>query len=302
MKNVLIITSSIDYTVDYIIAKYKKISFYRLNVDMLPYYKIEITENGWLISTDEWCVTSDFIYSIYYRKPRLPNISIYEPQYINMIQKDIITLIEGIANSFDGVVLSRPHILHNCENKVYQLQTAGKVGFLLPKSIITNNTERAANFVENKTIVKPLTTGKIIYDDNIEIYQTNLIESINENINLTPIYLQSYVRKEYEVRATFIRDKVFCVKIVSSNTIDWRDENAINQYEIIEIPKSIYQKCIKLMTEYKLEFGAFDFIIVPNGEWVFLEVNPNGQWLWLENELNINISGEIVNLLNGEIK
>ena len=29
-------------------------------------------------------------------------------------------------------------------------------------------------------------------------------------------------------------------------------------------------------------FGAFDFIVTPEGEHVFLEVNPAGQFLWVE--------------------
>ena len=52
-----------------------------------------------------------------------------------------------------------------------------------------------------------------------------------------------------------------------------------------------------MLSYYKLKFGAFDFIVTPNNEWVFLELNPNGQWLWLEKALNINISKEIINFL-----
>ena len=31
-----------------------------------------------------------------------------------------------------------------------------------------------------------------------------------------------------------------------------------------------------------LRFGAFDLIVTPEGEHVFLELNPNGQWYWVE--------------------
>lgn len=40
---ILIITSSIDYTVDYIISKYKDVNFYRLNVDLFDSYQILIS-------------------------------------------------------------------------------------------------------------------------------------------------------------------------------------------------------------------------------------------------------------------
>jgi len=33
---------------------------------------------------------------------------------------------------------------------------------------------------------------------------------------------------------------------------------------------------------YSLYYGTFDFIVNPDGEFVFLELNPKGQYLWLE--------------------
>jgi hypothetical protein len=32
------------------------------------------------------------------------------------------------------------------------------------------------------------------------------------------------------------------------------------------------------MSELGLLFGAFDFILTPSGDYVFLEVNPCGEW------------------------
>ena len=51
---------------------------------------------------------------------------------------------------------------------------------------------------------------------------------------------------------------------------------------------------------YNLNFGAFDYIVTPENEWIFLELNPNGQWLWLEEALNLDISEKIINYLLGE--
>ena len=43
--------------------------------------------------------------------------------------------------------------------------------------------------------------------------------------------------------------------------------------------------------------GAFDFIVTPSGEYVFLECNPNGQWLWIEMETELKISEAIADAL-----
>ena len=97
MKKVLIITSSIDNTVDYVINKYRKVAeFYRLDVDMFPKYEVILGgSKQWMISCDEWSLEKKELHSIYYRKPRLPNLDEYSNAYRGMIAKDIISLING---------------------------------------------------------------------------------------------------------------------------------------------------------------------------------------------------------------
>lgn len=52
--------------------------------------------------------------------------------------------------------------------------------------------------------------------------------------------------------------------------------------EAVEIPNVIDQKCRMLMESLGLVFGCFDFIVTPDGEYYFLEVNESGQFLWIE--------------------
>lgn len=55
---ILIITSSVDCTVDYIMKKYSEVDFFRVNVDEFSKYKICVgSENGWTIS-----IGSDVVY------------------------------------------------------------------------------------------------------------------------------------------------------------------------------------------------------------------------------------------------
>lgn len=50
----------------------------------------------------------------------------------------------------------------------------------------------------------------------------------------------------------------------------------------IELPPQVRSRCRRLMQRMDLVFGCFDFIVTPEGEWVFLEVNEAGQFLFLE--------------------
>lgn len=298
MKKVLIITNVNDCTVDYIINKYSGVvKFYRYNVDDFQNYEIVVNEYGWVLSNSSWTISDKDIFSIYYRKPRMPDLTCYENKYHLMIHKDIISIINGIADSFPGTVLTPPNILRKTENKIYQILTAQKLGMKIPMSFLGNVNEKLIEFLTQKSIIKPISVGKINFGKTVEIYQTSLFHGCDENISLTPIYLQKYVEKQYEVRLTIIGNIFYPIKIETIDKIDWRKDYQNHTYSIIECPSDIKEKCKKLMIEYGLSFGAFDFIVTPKNEWIFLEINPNGQWLWLEKALNLNISKNIVNHL-----
>ena len=160
-KKILIITSSVDDTVSYIMKKYFTMAeFFRVNVDQFSEYKFCIGNEGWSISDQYTTVDSESIYSIYYRKPMLPDLSIYDPQYHLLIQRDIISVINGIVDSFSGKVITKPSILRKAENKVFQMAYTSKHGWNIPKSYIGNDEVMGNEFTQTLSIIKPLTTGK----------------------------------------------------------------------------------------------------------------------------------------------
>mgnify|MGYP003178473868 FL=1 len=174
---------------------------------------------------------------------------------------------------------------------------ASKYGWSIPKSYIGNDEEKGGEYTQLMSIIKPLTTGKTYGKNGWELYQTNMFKGIKEDISLTPIYLQQYIRKQYEVRLTIIAREVYAVRIDTKNKIDWRLDYQNHRYTLIICPEDIIKKCYQMMDDFNLIFGAFDFIVTPEDKWVFLEVNPNGQWLWLEQSLNLDISKKILDNL-----
>ena len=296
---ILIITSSFDETVKYMLGgndEFRNQSF-RLDVDRLQNYEINVTGIDWSISFGNVTVYSKEIDSIYYRKPTFPNISEYEPVYQYMIQKDIIALINGIVDSFEGIVISKPHILRMAENKTFQLIYAGKNGWLIPDSYIGNSNRVCSIRNGDCNIIKPLSTGMIEKDGIVTVFHTNMFSKCLEDVSLTPIYLQEYVEKKYEVRLTVVGDSFYAVRIDTEDKVDWRRDYEHHKYHVIECPDAIKEKCHKMLTDFNLSFAAFDFIVTPDEQWVFLELNPNGQWLWLEKSLNLDISIKIMEIL-----
>ena len=297
-KKVLIITSSVDETVTYIVNKYSEsVDFFRVDVDRFGQYGFYIGNKGWCISKNQTNMTVDEVYSIYYRKPILPNLSSYERQYHPMIQRDIISVINGIADGFSGKVLTRPSILRRTENKVYQLLYVREKRWNIPHSYIGNVSSACRDYEKNESIIKPLTTGKIYGSNGWEIYQTNIFKGNDEDIGFTPLYLQEYMEKQFEVRVTIVGKYVYPIRIDTKNKIDWRADYRNHVYTQIICPSEVVKKCYEMMSDFDLQFGAFDFIVTPDDEWIFLEVNPNGQWLWLEQSLGLDISEKIIEYL-----
>ena len=301
MSKILIITCSYDKTVDYIMKKFNhRADFFRFNVDLFPEYNVTISAVDWEIAHGNDSISKETTKSIYYRKPAFPDTSEFDIEYRRMINSDILTIIDGLTNSFDGVVLTKPYLLRRAENKVYQLVYAQQHSILMPESFVGNNNHW--EHISTPRIIKPLSIGKIATSSGISIIQTNLMhdEDCYDSIELTPVYIQNYVQKSYEVRVTVIDDNYFAVKILSDNSVDWRDGN--NQYELIDVPEEV-RECIKMMMkDFQLRFGAIDYTVSNDGKWYFLEINPNGQWQWLECILNLSISDCIMKvLLGGEI-
>lgn len=299
ISKILIITCSYDKTIDYIIEKNKyRANFFRFNVDLFADYGITISNSYWEISYRNNTINSNTTLSIYYRKPTFPDTSDFAPEYRRIINSDILAIIDGLANSFSGVVLTKPYLLRQAENKIFQLIYAKSHSILMPKSFIGNNDYWKC--INDQRIIKPISVGKIETSSGIAIIQTNLMHENDsyDSPELTPVYIQEYIKKSFEVRITVVDDDFFAVKIVSDNMIDWRAGNN-NQYEIIDIPIEI-KKCIKMMMkDFQLRFGAIDYIVDVDGKWYFLEINPNGQWQWLECILGLSISDSIMNMLLG---
>lgn len=295
-KFILIITSSFDTTIDFLINKYSNsFTFYRINLDKIDEYKISITNEDTFIENNIYGNISvgRNIKSIYFRKIFLPELLNYDQSYRNYMQKEIYSFIVGLADSFDGKVLSKPSLLRKIENKTYQLHLAKKLNFLLPKSIISNNSNYVNNnIISNNWVAKPLSIGKITEDKKI---LTNVIQDKVSNIEFSPTYFQEKINKDYELRITYINGIFYCVKIMSEE-IDWRNDKNI-KYQLIDTPLKIKDECLLFLNSTKLMFGAFDYI-VKEDKYYFLECNPNGQWLWLENELNLDISQKILEYLN----
>ena len=79
---------------------------------------------------------------------------------------------------------------------------------------------------------------------------------------------------------------------------DWRRASPSSLcFRSYKLPRSVSDKCVRLVANLGLTFGAIDMVKTPDGDYMFLELNPNGQWGWLEKPTGDPYTKTIANLL-----
>ena len=200
-------------------------------------------------------------------------------------------------------------------SKMLQLQIASELGMQVPATIFSNRKEDIVGFAKqyNNIVLKQIDNAPLWINDKYEyvfytrkLLASQLEDQPEEAFVQTVSFVQNYIEKQFELRITVVCDDVFACKIDSQimgaekGAIDWRQGYDYGlRHEIYKLPESIAEFCRNFLQKMHLNFGCFDLIVTPNGEYVFLECNPNGQWLWIEDATGLSISEAIAtNLAN----
>lgn len=179
-------------------------------------------------------------------------------------------------------------------NKVEQLRVASTVGLSIPQTLISNNPDDVASFYRtcsSRLIIKSFTSPSWLgerssYCSFTSIVEPTLLDDV-EAISACPAIYQEQIDKEFEVRSLFIGAEHLSVLLDSQRTkrgrTDWREEGARNIPMLPhKLPENVAEKSRALMRELGIVTGSIDFVVRPNGEYVFLEINEMGQFLWME--------------------
>ena len=166
--NVLIISSTIDYSTDYVCCELERrgCNYLRINRDLFGeydiLYDIESQTMSFRIEGKKYTVNNDSLKSVYFRAPvffryskKLAlNEQLYRSQWGSFIRNLIV---------FDKAKwINHPVATYRAENKMLQLQIAKSVGMRIPKTYIGNHLPSIIKD-NNCYVVKALETP-IFYD------------------------------------------------------------------------------------------------------------------------------------------
>jgi glutathione synthase/RimK-type ligase-like ATP-grasp enzyme len=121
-------------------------------------------------------------------------------------------------------------------------------------------------------------------------------------VRYCPVIFQAYVPKRVELRITVVGGEVFAAEIHSQQSNhtrhDWRRYDLGETPHLPhELPADVARRCLRLVGELGLCYGAIDMVLTPDGRYVFIEINPNGQYLWIEQMTGLPISDAVCDLL-----
>jgi glutathione synthase/RimK-type ligase-like ATP-grasp enzyme len=318
---ILLVTSKEDVTTDLVVDNFNihGDKYYRFNTEELCKSVNVVFEpnkrNVLLFDTNkDQLIDLATIKSVYFRRPKIPcapaDLLLSEQHFV---MNEIANTLEGIYKYLDDRFwISNVYSIRQAENKLYQQLIANKFGFVIPKSIITNDYKVALDFLEanKECVVKPIKSGLVSDETEPKVIFTSLITKDDiptlERVSECPTYFQEHIKKIADIRVTVIGSTIFSAKIFSQEfeetRIDWRKGEHVNlQYEAVDLGPKMNEACVSLTKFLGLQFGALDFILDSDGRYIFLEINPNGQWGWIQYRLNYHISGTIANLLRNPI-
>jgi MvdD family ATP-grasp ribosomal peptide maturase len=220
--------------------------------------------------------------------------------------------LKGMLESLKAFRLDPEPVIRRAEHKQLQLQVARELGMDTPRTLITNDADAVREFAEacEGGIVAKMLSSFAVYEEGLEkvVFTNPVSRSDLEDLNglsLCPMTFQEQLPKALELRTTVVGDRVFTASIDSQASAqaqyDWRKDGValLKNWQRFDLPSHVEQQLLRLMDYFALNYGAVDFILTPEGRYVFLEINPVGEFFWLEDYPGLPISSAIADVLLG---
>lgn len=239
--------------------------------------------------------------TVWWRRPRQPFIpNEAHPDDIKFISKENYAYFQSIPHFFNENAwwVNPVSSMDKIKSKPYQLKLARECGLHFPTTLISNSPNDIRSFIldagERPVIYKSFTPHTWYDQKGFNTLYTQKIQlndlPSDKMLQIAPGIYQHYVEKLYELRITCFGSHLSAIKIDSQRNFisktDWRKTPESNLILTeTEIPNHIKSLIILFMKKMNIVFGCFDFIVTPNEEYIFLEVNEQGQFLWIEEAL-----------------
>ena len=274
----------------------------------------ELRDGRWTgrLATPYHEVTLEGLRSAWYRSPssfRFPAVMSGTERW--HAQHEAKLGLGGVLGALAVRWVNHPSRHADAGYKPRQLVAAARAGLGVAPTLVTNNPGAVRRFAERSgpggVVTKMLGASAICEQGGRRVALTQRLTDADlddlRGIELTAHLVQQWAYKREEARVIVIGRHVFAVAIRAhsqASYVDWRaDYNALS-YEPIPLPADVEHGIRAVMRELGLVYGAFDFVITSEAEWIFLEVNPGGQFGFLEDRTDAPLTATLADLLAQE--
>ncbi len=299
----LVLTNTGDATADYLLGKLSEaaVPFVRLDTDTaLRRIALAYTPGSPQLQIDgKWYCPVDFS-TVWYRRPE--KLTLYGPDSDSpegeCIRDEWSEALEGFFSHIPrSQWMNHPAANALASRKLEQLSVARRIGFTIPETIVTQNSEVLRAFFHSnngRIIVKPMGRAYIERpeEESDSIIFTNRVHDSDledlSDLRGCPTLFQQAVDKISDVRITVVDSAIHAFELLAIDATgrqrcDIRRNNMQDvEYRPVKLPDQVVGAVRELVALYELRFAAIDMAIAENGEWYYFEVNPNGQWAWLD--------------------
>ncbi|MDT0323040.1 ATP-grasp ribosomal peptide maturase [Streptomyces millisiae] len=312
----LVLASRFDPTADLAVEELNRraVPVFRADVAHFPVrltLAARLTGDGWrgTLTSEHRTLCLEAVRSVYYRRPQRPQMGHgMSPEARKVAEREARLGFGGLLAALPCPWLSPPGKAADAEQKPLQLRVALDSGLDVPHTLITNDPEAAGEFadsVRGRLVYKPFHPVRGHVDGRTAAVYTSLVDPTDlphPDIATTAHLFQEWVPKAFEVRLTAVGERVFAAEIHAGSDrgrIDWRSDYGSHTYRVCDPPAAVVTGVRRMLERLGLPYGAFDFVVTPEGKWVFLEVNPSGQYGFVEVATGLPITSAIVDYLEG---
>ncbi|MBY0111741.1 MAG: hypothetical protein K2Y21_02880 [Phycisphaerales bacterium] len=298
----LILSNSQDATADYLCHRLALagIEYRRLDTDTaLSTIRLTMADGGFKLAWNGQTLCPSEIGTVVYRRPK-PFVAPVQGDGAQQrhASDEWAEALEGfLAHVPPDKWINHPARNFTASHKVQQLTRARSCGLVVPEWIVTNEADKATQFLNAhgpELVAKPLASGYIERETPAidTLIYTQPINRMHEylfpRLAGCPVLFQARVRKATDVRMVVVDQRISAVSLTAADLdgmqrLDIRRDNMRDvRYLNVPVPSDVAFAVNALVRGYGLRFAAIDFAIDSKGQWTFFEVNPNGQWAWLD--------------------
>ncbi|MCX2429851.1 hypothetical protein [Pedobacter sp. GR22-10] len=199
---------------------------------------------------------------------------------------------------------------NNSLSKLNVLLIAKSLELTVPpfEIIYTKNRLKEVKDKWKRIICKGMAEGISIMTKEVMIFGQRTEEITSDAISdfpdsFSPTFVQKLIDKAFELRVFFFNHQIHSLAcFTQANKISQIDGRTVDAERpqrrvVFNLPEDLKVKITMLAEKLKLNYGSFDFIVTPDHEFYFLEVNPYGQYGFLSKHGNFYLEKAIAEFL-----